>query len=226
MKLADIHFLITARGGSKGIPRKNLQTIGGIPLVARSILAVHSSGLATRAVVSTDDSEIAEIATSYGAEVLVRPTEISRDESSSELAILHFLTSTRVSQGTLVLIQPTSPFLLGDDLVRLTDATKEFDSCLTVTESHGFLWRLTSAGTLVGQNHDHGTRLRRQDQANSEYLENGAAYAMNVEMFMEYKHRFFGKIGFIVMPRERSIEIDSLSDLRLAECLHESMSAQ
>ena len=219
------HCVITARGGSKGIPRKNLRSIGGLPLVARSIRAAQASTSLDSVVVSTDDLEIADVATSFGAEVMIRPPELSGDESSSEEALLHFLHTKSLRSGKLLLVQPTSPFVQGSDIDAVISTLRHFDSCLTVTDSHGFLWHTTRNGELVGVNHDARHRLRRQDIGNEEYLENGAVYGMDIEMFLVAKHRFFGRIGFVKMSRLRSIEVDSRDDLELAEHLSRVLDA-
>ena len=215
----DVIVLIPARGGSKGIPRKNLRTVGGIPLVARSVRSVFSAGRDWPVYVSTDDPEIAGVARAEGALVVDRPAELSTDEASSEDAISHFLVATGTTTGSLIMIQPTSPFLLGDDLVRLAALRDGFDSGLTVCESHTFIWRAERDATLSGVNHDPAVRKRRQDVTTEEFFENGAAYYMDVAGFLRHRHRFFGRIGFVQMPRLRSIEIDGTDDLTLADLI-------
>ena len=216
---SNVFFLIPARGGSKGIPRKNLREVGGVPLVARSIAAAQEANVSDAIFVSTDDSEIAALALSCGAGVIERPAELSLDASSSEDAISHFLDITKTETGTLIMIQPTSAFVTGEDLRALASICQSFDSALTVTPSHSFLWRSARDGSLTSVNHDSSTRLRRQDLANYEFVENGAAYGMSVDGFRRYRHRFFGRIGFVEMPRIRSFEIDSPEDLDLAKLI-------
>jgi CMP-N-acetylneuraminic acid synthetase len=213
---SDVRFLITARGGSKGVPRKNLQVVGGKPLVVRSIEAALSSPVKASVFVSTDDDEIAELSQQSGAKVIRRPSELATDSSTSESAVLHFLDSERLTNGKIVLIQPTSPFLNGDDLAQVVQCCGKFDSCLTVYESHAFLWRQKADHEVVGVNHDFRVRLRRQDMHSNEFIENGAAFGMDIAGFRRFKHRFFGRVGMVVMPKLRSLEIDSQEDLQLA----------
>lgn len=215
----DVIVLIPARGGSKGIPRKNLRPVGSVPLVARSVRAAISAGQKWPVFVSTDDPEIAGVARAEGAQIIDRPAELSTDLSSSEDAISHFLATSGTVAGSLIMIQPTAPFLQGDDLVRLAALRDEFDSGLTVCESHSFIWRAEGDATLSGVNHDPSTRRRRQDITTEEFFENGAAYYMDVAGFLEHRHRFFGRIGFVSMPRLRSIEIDAPDDLTLADLI-------
>ena len=219
MTIQNIAILIPARGGSKGIPKKNLQTVGGIPLISRAVLAAQAAAVTNDVYVSTDDQEIASTALSNGAKVITRPAEFSTDKSSTEDAVLHFLQTMHITSGIVVFVQPTSPFVRGEDIKRLSETCMSYDSCLTVTSSHGFLWKREHDGTVSGVNHASTVRLRRQDLSESEFLENGAAYGMRVEQFLQTRHRFFGRIGYVEMPRTRSIEIDGIEDLHLANCL-------
>jgi len=225
MKDSNVFFLIPARGGSKGIPRKNLQKVGGIPLVARSIAAAKEAAISDAVFVSTDDPEIRKLSLSCGAEVIQRPPELSLDTSPSEDAISHFLDATGTRIGTLVMIQPTSAFIAGSDLRMLVATCQTFDTALTVTASHSFLWRSGSDGSLTGVNHDSSVRHRRQDLVNREFVENGAAYGMSIEGFRQHRHRFFGRIGFVEMPQLRSLEIDSPEDLDLANAICATLKA-
>ena len=216
---------ILARGQSKGIPRKNLQTVGGVPLVVRAVRAAHESVLSREVYVSTDDAEIAECAKDVGAHIINRPPTLSTDDSSSESALLHGLSELGLTDGKLIMIQPTSPFLRGEDLSALLHVAGKSDSALTVTESHRFIWRAMSDGSLGGVNHDHRVRLRRQDIGVSEFSENGAAYAMDIAQFRSTRHRFFGRIGHVVMPLIRSLEIDELADLEIANVIAEYLAS-
>jgi len=211
--------LIPARGGSKGVVRKNLRTVGGIPLVVRSIRAALSSRIFASVTVSTDDNEIAEVSGAEGASVLHRPAELSTDEASSESVINHYLQSTSISKGHLIMVQPTTPFLCRDDLVALAELRHSFDTALTVYPSHLFLWRTSGDRTLSAVNHEIAVRQRRQEIPREEFVENGGAFLMDIEGFLVHRHRFFGRIGYVAMPEERSVEIDTEADLRLANLI-------
>jgi len=212
--------LIPARGGSKGVSRKNLRTIGGVPLVARSIRAALSSGVMSSVTVSTDDDEIAAVSELEGARVLRRPTAFATDEATSESVVDHFLKEFSITTGHLIMVQPTTPFLQGHDLAALADLRHTFDTGLTVCSSHVFLWRKTDRESLEGVNHHASRRQRRQDMPHEEFAENGGAYLINVAGFLTHRHRFFGRIGYVSMPTDRSLEIDTEADLRLASVLH------
>jgi N-acylneuraminate cytidylyltransferase len=213
--------IIPARGGSKGIPNKNLQTVGGVTLLARTISACLQSASITTVYVSTDSEEIAAVASSCGAQVVRRPASLSGDNASSESALLHALDEiekqTSLPQNVLF-AQCTSPFISHEDIDGVVGLLQKYDSALTVTHNHAFIWRRDSSGNAIGINHDSAIRLPRQ-QLEPEYKETGAVYGMNIEQFRKSGHRFFGRIGMYEVPAERSMEIDEPEDLRLANVL-------
>ncbi|MEU5058519.1 MULTISPECIES: N-acylneuraminate cytidylyltransferase [unclassified Streptomyces] len=139
--------VIPARGGSKGVPAKNLAPVGGVPLVARTVRECRATRLVTDVVVSTDDAAIAAAAREAGAEVVLRPAAIAGDKSSSEAAVLHALDAHEALQGAAVdvvlLVQCTSPFIVREDIDGVVDAIVEkgADTALTVAPFHGFVWR-------------------------------------------------------------------------------------
>jgi YrbI family 3-deoxy-D-manno-octulosonate 8-phosphate phosphatase len=209
--------IIPARGGSKGLPRKNVRLLCGKPLIAWTIEAALQSELVNRVVVSTDDGEIAEVSRLYGAEVVWRPKEISGDDSPSEAALLHGLEQLRLTQGVVAFLQCTSPLMLPADIDGTVRTLDEADSAFTATRWHHFLWRddVESAQPL---GHDKNHRPMRQHRE-PQYLEVGAVYAMDIAGFLKVKHRFFGVTRMYLIPAERSLEIDDATDLLLAETL-------
>ncbi|MBL4845602.1 MAG: acylneuraminate cytidylyltransferase [Planctomycetes bacterium] len=217
--------IIPARGGSKGIPDKNLQEIGGIPLVARCVEAALGCGRCERVVVTTDSERIADVARAAGAEVVTRPAALAGDSATSESALLHALDElnergVRDPDGVLFL-QCTSPLTTASDLAGLVESWEEAnaDVALAVVPSHRFLWRPGPDGSLRGVNHDMSVRLRRQDLP-LEYRETGAAYLFKTAGFRAAGHRFFGKVVPHVLPSERSVDVDDLLDLELARAQH------
>lgn len=139
--------VIPARGGSKGVPAKNLAPVGGTPLVARAVRECLATRQVTDVVVSTDDAAIAAAARDAGAEVVTRPTAIAGDKSSSEAAVLHAMDAHEALHGAAVdvvlLVQCTSPFLVREDIDAVVGAILDggADSALTVAAFHGFVWR-------------------------------------------------------------------------------------
>jgi len=220
----DLLAIIPARGSSKGIPRKNVRLLAGKPLIAYTIENAQKAKSVKRVVVSTDDPEIATISKQYGAEVIIRPPEISGDTAPSEAALLHVLDKLSSTEGykpdLLVFLQCTSPLTLPEDIDGTVQVLLEedADSALTVTPFYHFLWRRDESGNAVGINHDKRVRLPRQ-QIEPQYLETGAVYVMRTEGFLKAKHRFFGKTVMYVMPPERCLEIDDPVDFKIAEVL-------
>jgi N-acylneuraminate cytidylyltransferase len=213
--------IIPARGGSKGIPNKNLQTVGGITLLARTVSACLKSDSITAVYVSTDSDEIAAVALKSGAQVIRRPADISGDTASSESALLHALNEIeKISSlpSNVLFAQCTSPFISHTDIDGILGLLNDHDSALTVTHNHAFIWRRDNSGNAIGINHDSAIRLPRQ-QLDPEFKETGALYAMNIDQFRKSGHRFFGRIGMYEVPVDRSMEIDDPEDLRLANTL-------
>ena len=213
--------IIPARGGSKGIPDKNLQHVGGIPLLVRTIHALQLSSSVSTVYVSTDSESIARLASAYGAEVIMRPNDLSSDSASSELALLHAIEEINARDQhptSIVFAQCTSPFIEPADVDGVIELLDNHDCALTVTANHAFIWRSSAEGSAVGINHNPIERLPRQ-MLPAEYRETGALYAFNASGFKSAKHRFFGKIGMFNVPNSRSMEIDDPYDLLLANQL-------
>lgn len=210
--------IIPARGGSKGVPGKNLRPVGGVPLVVRAVESALASEHIDRVIVSTDDAEIAAAARSVGADVIDRPAYLAHDEASSESALLHALTQLDDWPQVLVFMQATSPFIdlpaLDSAIVRVRDG--ENDVVFSAVETYEFLW--TASG--MGINHDPATRPRRQDRE-PHYRETGAFYVMDAAGFAEARHRFFGTVGIAEVDPRTAIEIDTFAELDLANTLEE-----
>jgi YrbI family 3-deoxy-D-manno-octulosonate 8-phosphate phosphatase len=232
---ATVLAVIPARGGSKGVPGKNLAPVGGVPLVARAVRACTEARRVTSVVVSTDDPAIAEVARAAGAEVVLRPQAIAGDTASSEAAVLHAMDAHAAMSGTaadvVLLVQCTSPFLTGEEIDGVVAAVTDggADTAHTVAPFHGFVWRdgtdgtdvsggATGAAGGVGVNHDKSTRPRRQDRP-QDLLETGAAYAMRADGFRAAGHRFFGRTALVRTDPARVLEIDEPADLERARAL-------
>jgi YrbI family 3-deoxy-D-manno-octulosonate 8-phosphate phosphatase len=224
MSKGKVLAIIPARGGSKGIPHKNIVPVAGKPLVAWTIEAALRAGAVERVVVSTDSAEIADISRRWGAEIIHRPPELSGDAASSESALLHALDVLRSQGGgvpdILVFLQCTSPMTLPEDIdgTVATLLTEDADSAMTVAPFHYFLWEQDATGNAVGVNHDKRIRQRRQDRQ-PQYRETGAVYVMRVAGFEQHRHRFFGKTVMHVVPDLRAFEVDEPTDLQLIDAL-------
>ncbi|WP_022894123.1 acylneuraminate cytidylyltransferase [Agromyces subbeticus] len=222
--------IIPARGGSVGLPGKNLARVGGVPLVARAVRAALAADRIARVVVTTDDVEIADAARSAGAEVVDRPADLAGGRVSSESALLHALDALDAldvfdglepALAVTVFIQATSPFIDPADLDAAIDcvASGERDVVFAAAPSHVFLWRDDpSAESAVGVNHDSAARLMRQERE-PEYRETGAFYVFGTDGFRAAGHRFFGRVGIQPVDADHAIEIDDLADLERARAL-------
>lgn len=218
----EIVAIIPARGGSIGLPGKNVRPLNGTPLVGRTILAARNSARLTGTYVSSNDQDILEVALKFGASTIVRPEEISNSTASSEAAIIHALREIERATGELpdiaVFLQCTSPFTTSaqiDELVfRLL--SEDADSAFSVIEDHGFIWDVATDGTARGLTHDHTRPRQRRQDLTPRYRENGAIYAMRVLPFLESGSRFCGKS--ILVPTDMPpIEIDTPEDWAMAE---------
>ncbi|EAQ81616.1 acylneuraminate cytidylyltransferase [Blastopirellula marina] len=216
--------IIPARGGSVTIPRKNLISIAGKPLIVWTIEAARSAATVERVIVTTDDGEIADVSRKAGAEVVVRPEALSGPDASSESALMHVL-ETYLADGkslpdSIAFLQCTSPLTRAEDIDGTVGALyrDKADTALAVVPFHYFLWKKGASADAEGVNHDKSARLLRQ-QREQEYLEAGAVYVMRTKGFLERRFRFFGKTAMYEMPIRRRWEIDESDDIPIVEAL-------
>ncbi|TAN63278.1 MAG: acylneuraminate cytidylyltransferase family protein [Magnetospirillum sp.] len=216
--------LITARGGSKGLPGKNIRPLGGRPLVAWSIEQARAATLVDRVVISSDDPAIIAAAVAAGAEApFIRPAALADDSASSADVAAHALGLLDRSYDLLVLLQPTSPLRSAADIdacIRRVAEDAGIPSCISVTPSaKSPYWMQTmDAEGRLSPLLEVPAATRRQDLL-PVYVPNGAVYAVRVEWFLE--RRAFvgaGSVGH-VMPPERSVDIDTLLDFKFAEAV-------
>lgn len=210
--------LIPARGGSKGIPRKNLLPIAGKPLIAWTIEAALAAKCIDRVVVTTDDEEIARVAKTYRADVpFLRPAELARDETPGIDPVLHAIDAV-TGYDRVVLLQPTSPLRTAADIDSAIALAEAGASVVSVTEAvHAdWIFAMDAHGAL-----DIGATppvARRQDMV-KRYALNGAIYVARCAILRESRGFLAsGTLGY-VMPAERSVDIDGPLDWRLAELL-------
>ena len=220
---------IPARGGSKGIPEKNIKQIQGKPLIAWSIEHALQCPEIDDVYVSTDCSEIRQVALGFGAKSpFLRPVEISGDTATTESAVFHFMEWMK-SQGmynvkNIILIQATSPVRNVDSLSR---AIKQFeiddlDSLVTVCKTHKFFWKNSASPQ---PSYDIFQRPRRQDikPEDETYFENGSFYITRKVIYEHKKNRLGGKIGMFEMTAEESFEIDEPIDFIICEEILKSL---
>lgn len=220
---APVVAIIPARGGSTGVPRKNVLPVGGVPLIARAIAAARAAERVDAVVVTTDDDEIARVARAAGAQIIERPAELAGATASSESALLHALDeldSRGILAATVVFVQATSPFIdpAGIDHAVTLVTEGGFDAAFSAYETYGFLWGRDSDGAATAINHDAAYRPRRQDRE-PHYLETGAFYVFDAAGFRRARHRFFGRVGIVEVPERSAIEIDEPAQLDIARAI-------
>lgn len=222
--------VIPARGGSKGIPRKNVLDLGGRPLIAWTIDAALSSAVFDRILVSTDDHEIADVGRRYGAEVpFLRPAELATDEASSLSVVRHavdwYVNTQRGQAVAVMLLQPTSPFRTSSDIraaVCLASSAMETDPLNVVSVkqcTHDPRWSFwISEPNTLQPLFATGRSPRRQD-AGQIYQPNGAIYVSSTSRILGGGSWYDDPVKAYVMPEDRSIDIDSLWDFEVARLL-------
>ena len=222
---AQVLAIIPARGGSKGIPRKNVRPLGGVPLIAHTIRQAVNTPSITRVVVSTDDAEIGAVAREHGAEVIWRPADLSGDTASSESALVHVLDTLREREGyepaLVVFLQATSPLRRADDIERAIETLRreKADSLFSACRVEGFVWRRTRGqDDLASFSYDHHRRPRRQD-APEDMIENGSIYVFHPRILREHNNRLGGRIAVHLMSPLDSFQIDEPEDLEVMERL-------
>jgi N-acylneuraminate cytidylyltransferase len=218
--------VIAARGGSKGIPNKNLLDLCGKPLIAWTVAqAVAARGVDVVAVSSDSDSILAA-AEAAGAVGVRRPDEISGDLASSESAWLHALEALDGRLGPferIVALQATSPIREAGDIERALEAfdREELDSLFSVCEVEDYFnWRIGASGPEP-INYDYHNRRMRQ-QIEKRYLENGSFYVFIPSLLREKQNRLGGRIGMHLMDRHKMFQIDRLEDVKLCAAIMRS----
>ncbi len=212
--------IIPARGGSKGIPRKNVIPLAGRPLIAWSIEQARAARGVEGVYVSTDDEEIAQVARHHGASVVRRPQELASDTASSEDALLHAIdaieATTRVTSVTF--LQATSPLRESIDIESALDVfqREQADSLFSCTEVRDlFLWE-PREDTYASVTYDFRARRRRQDIA-PRYLENGSIYVFKPDLIRQTRNRLGCKIAIYEMPAWKSLQVDDWDGLEMCE---------
>jgi len=220
--------LIPARGGSEGVPDKNIRPLAGRPLIAHSILSALASDLFDRVHVSTDDRETAEIASAYGAHVIERPPELAQPETPMAPVVSHALKRCEQAYGSrpesLFLLQPTSPLRDAEDIERAA-ALLERDDCNSVMGVHEVddppQWALRAgASEMLEPVADWNLYLARRQDLPPSYLD-GPIYAIETDAFLATGRFLTDRTRFFVLPRLRAIDIDTEIDFLFAEFLLE-----
>jgi N-acylneuraminate cytidylyltransferase len=222
-------ILICARGGSKGLPGKNIKPLNGIPLIGWSINIAKQIKRSSRIVVSTDSEEIAKIALKYGADVpFMRPKNLAQDDSSEWLvwrdAIRYMENDMNENIDAIIVLPVTAPLRSIDDINACIDLFEEekVDSVITVSEAN------RSPYFNMTVNNDSGyaslvispeSRIVRRQDAPEVFDMTTVAYVVGVDFVKEFNGIFEGRVKSITIPSERAIDIDTILDFEIAECL-------
>lgn len=214
--------VIPARGGSKGMPRKNIREIGGKPLLAWTIEEAKKSKYIERIILSSEDDEIINIAKEYGCDVpFVRPKELATDDATSVDSILHAINECK-GYDYVVLLQPTSPLRTVEDIDGCIELVlkEKTDFCVTVTvpENSPYWMYTLENGNLKALIQQDNFATRRQDLPKA-YALNGAVYVANVKALCEQKTFLTETTKAYIMPHSRSFDIDTEIDFKICEYL-------
>ncbi len=225
----SILALIPARGGSKGVPGKNIRPLAGRPLIAWTIEAARASRFVDRVVLSSDNEDICRIAAAYGCEVpFRRPKELARDDTPGIAPVLHALEALP-GFDYLVLLQPTSPFRSTADIdaaiTRCIDTGAPSVVSVTPASQHpSWMYHMDGDGRLVHFLNEEP--IARRQELPRIYALNGAIYVAHIPTLLTEKKLIGpGTIGY-VMPRTRSLDIDTALDFDIAEVLARRLLAE
>ena len=224
MSQPKVLSIIPARGGSKGLPGKNIKQLGDKCLIGWTIEASLNCNSITRTIVSTDCSEISKAAKKYGADVpFLRPSELGTDISTTTDVALHAINALDEKYEYLVILQPTSPFRTEHDIQKAFDIfyLKKPSSVVSVCEAdkspYWYFWR-NDDETIMPVLNKEGQFSRRQDLEKS-YVLNGAIYIIDITKFKDTKKFIYNDSCSYVMDKESSIDIDDLIDFKMAQLI-------
>ena len=211
--------IIPARGGSKGIPKKNIKLLNGKPLIAYTLEAALSSTI-DRVVVSTDCQEIAQIAKQFGVEVIIRPSELAKDSTPTLPVLQHIVNNINETFDAVVTLQPTSPLRVAKHINEAIERFKNddmADSLVSVIEvPHNYMPEKLmdiKGKYLVGN-----SEAKRRQEINRAYARNGAAIYITKASRLD-KYIFGGNILPYFMKKINSVDIDYIEDWEIVECL-------
>lgn len=222
-KLTDTLFVITARGGSKGLPGKNIKELCGKPLIAYSIDVARIFVDDEHICVSTDSEEIKQVVENYGLQVpFLRPDYLATDNASSNDVLIHavnFFKGLGRHYKKLVLLQPTSPLRTAEDVENALKLYREdIDMVVSVNESH-------APSVLCNEDENgflqliYNKKAARRQEISKMYELNGAIYVINIISLLEKGIGEFTKRLKYVMSKENSVDIDDIIDFKLAESI-------
>jgi CMP-N,N'-diacetyllegionaminic acid synthase len=220
----NVSVIILARGGSKGIPNKNIINFCDKPLISWTIEQCIDAGINKENIfVSSDSEQILKIGSEYGVGSILRTPEVSNDTSTSESSWIYsidYLESNGIKSDWILAPQVTSPIRESSDIVNAISIARQgdYDSLFSAHKTfHCSLWEDTSEG-LSSIGYDWKDRKRRQDSL-TQYIENGSFYMFKPDLLRRYNNRMYGKIGVVEMEEWKSFEVDTFEDLKLCSVI-------
>lgn len=218
---------IPARGGSKGLPRKNVKPFNGEALIARTIRVAKESNLFDLILVNTDDDEIAEVARELDVEVIIRPAELGSDVAEIDPLMIWTIENYKgeypiLEDCMISLLYCTAPLRNSEDIVGTYKEmiNKKADTALSLCETSDYLWE-RQGEFFMPTNYIPTKRAARQTESWNQFKENKAVYFFSSKNLVESGCRIFGKVVAYLMPSSRSIDVDTIDDFLLAECIDE-----
>ena len=227
--------IIAARGGSKGLPGKNLKHLKDKPLVAWPIVAALGASVVDRVIVSTDDKSIADVATKWGADVpFLRPSHLASDTASSMDVVLHAIESIRAigeNYDYVILLEPTSPFTDSHDIdcavKKLIESRETADSIVGVADVESahpdYLVRMDAGGIIKPFISIDFKNIRRRQELESLYKFDGSIFVSDTNVFIDRKTFYHSRTLGYLMPKWKSIDIDDKIDFICAQALMEQI---
>lgn len=229
LKDKKILAIIPARGGSKGLPGKNILPLGGRPLISWTIEAAHKSQYIDRVILSSDDEQIAAVAKDYACDVpFTRPTELACDSTDSVSVVVHALEQVGTGFDIIILLQPTSPFRNAQNIDAALELFSEKKALSVVSvaaldKSPEWLYRITQEqNTLQPLLQDEAIVSRRQDSLSAYYL-NGAIYVFDKNYFLQHKRFIDDQTQAYIMEANSSLDIDTKEDFMHAQLTLENI---
>lgn len=220
-------FAITpARGGSKGVPRKNIKPLAGKPLLQHTVDAAQACPRIDRYIINTEDDEIRSTAKALGVETQSRPEDFWYDNTFQEVdRLLQWSVRDLEEKGAVidivVLLYATAPLRKTEHITKCIDLVQNrgFDSALTLVEDRSYIWERkgSESNEVMPVNYDPAKRGPNQKEGWNQWVENKAVYVMKRDLLMETGCRLGGRVGFVEMSKLDSIDIDTLDDFKLAE---------
>ncbi len=220
----SILAIIPARGGSKGIPRKNIRMLAGKPLIAWTIEEAKKSKYIDRFILSSEDEEIIKVAKEWGCDVpFIRPEELAMDDTPGIEPVLHAINALKEQYDYVVLIQPTSPLRKFEDIDGCIEKCIELNvpACVSVVEAENhpyWMYRLDKLGRMksILEKND---KIARRQELPVFYVLNGAVYVANINWLKKEKSFITSQTMAFIMPKDRSLDIDSTFEMDICEYL-------